>query len=267
MKKQNIMDAYYADYMNNKYDEYKNLEDGMAIVRIGGKWGYLNADGELIADGLDAVEPFIDGWALARVYEGDVEYLFINKAGHTMNVHGIGQKNLTCAERFKNGKALIQINCKDWYVIDRQGCVLTDSFENYHIEVEDDENFLYIFKDNAWGILNRLEGRIVVPCIFNRDDDGLEEFDVNKRLAVVSIFHRHNDDDRNGIEVYRFFNLDSGETPVDYFDDYEWQNDKILIKIDNMWGCLNTGLQYIVMPTYTDKQEVIDELEMKQTFF
>lgn len=34
-----------------------------------------------------------------------------------------------------------------------------------------------------------------------------------------------------------------------------------------MWGSLNTGLQYIVMPTYTDKQEVIDELEMKQTFF
>lgn len=144
---------------------------------------------------------------------------------------------------------------------------MTEPFENYYRNVRNDENFLYIYKGNAWGILNMLERNIVVPCVFNRDDDGIEEFNIEKKLIIVYTSHcqaENKYDCKGSTEVYKIFKLDSGKTTIDYFDEYEWLNDNILIRIDNMWGCLNADLEYIVLPVCSDKQSVIDELLYKE---
>lgn len=257
---------YYECLMDEKHIK---LNEGMTVVNNGHFLSILNSEGKLIADRLCRVEEFIDGWAYVceDVGGGDIRGFLINKAGREMKVYG---NYLSDAYRFENGKALVEVGYGEWYVVDKKENVLTQSFElgdcGGKIEVCDNRNFLYIFKNNAWGILNLQEGKIIVPCVFNWLDDDIEEFNLEKMLVIVSFHHHCENEDghEDDAVVYKLFKLSSGDFTADYFDEYEWLNDNILVRIDNMWGCLNTELQYTVIPECTDKQDVIREVWNKE---
>ena len=100
-----------------KYDDAKDFSEGLARVKLNGKWGYIDKAGNEVipfqyfcakdfSEGLAAVEPnFVMNW----------EWGYIDKTGKTVIPFNYG-----CAYDFRNGKARVLLNGK-WGTIDKQG--------------------------------------------------------------------------------------------------------------------------------------------------
>lgn len=131
--------------MNNrsafgKYDEVMNFSNGMAAVRIGEKWGFINQNGDVVIQfKFDVVYSFSDN--RAYVCEGEHCYFIDKKEGRYFD-----HKYLRHAFRFREGLTFISYsdNYDQYFLVDTAGKIVNKGpfdaiynlgFENGECEV------------------------------------------------------------------------------------------------------------------------------------
>jgi len=249
----------------DKYDELRVLDDGKKIARYRGVYSYLDADNKELASHFHYIESFIDGWALVKEFHGDTITSLIDKKGNWMTVNG---EYISWAEPMSNGRAFVAIeqdNGKlEYYLVDNNAQVLTHPF-TYFYRLNEDNNIVIVCNDNSWGLLNVVVGRIIVPCKYSRPYDD-KYLHLSNSIVIVSetfFFDEDEPDDEESEERFHFYTL-TGETTNDYFDEYEPYNNLYLVRINDLWGCLNNKLEYVVVPSFGDKESVINELKLQE---
>lgn len=95
-----------------------NLQEGLAITRLNGKFGLVNTQGiEILYPRFDEIRPFHNGYAAAKKHG---RWGFLNKQGRK-----ISEFRYDWVGNFENGFAPIQKNGK-WGFINEQGIEISD---------------------------------------------------------------------------------------------------------------------------------------------
>ena len=92
-----------------KYNEVKDFSENLAAVRMFGEWGFINSDGKIvISNKYDSAESFSEGFAIVTKGEN---YALVDKSGYE-----IIPENCDFIWSFSNGLAMVQSNGKRGYI-------------------------------------------------------------------------------------------------------------------------------------------------------
>ena len=206
-----------------KYDSFTGFSDGLAKVQKGGKYGFIDKDGNekvsCIYDDVD-LNCFSEGLAAVKKNE---KWGFIDKSGKeiipcTYNIascfsEGLvavekdgkygyvdktGQEVIPCihyyARDFSNGLAAITKDYKDGY-IDKTGKeVIPCIYDSYVPSFS--EGLAAVSKARKYGYIDKI-GKEVIPCIYDR----AESF--SDGLAAIALWK--NDSNRYQYEHYGYY--------------------------------------------------------------
>lgn len=171
------------------FDEADGFSDGLAVVRINGKYGYIDKSGKVaIAATFDAADGFSEGLAAVKK---DNRYGYIDKTGKLM----IPMKYRD-ARRFSNGWAAV--NDGEYLYIDKKGnVVLTPSTLGLTIDIfyhDEEDGFLSaeglapFEKNEKWGYIDR-KGKIAIPATFDKVgmfSEGLAWVELNDKYGYIN---------------------------------------------------------------------------------
>jgi|GEM_PF-408657 len=118
-----FIDKTGREVVSPKYDSVRNFSDGMAAVEINNKWGFIDKTGrEIVSLKYDNVQDFAEDLAVVGVKSlndvGGRLYGFINKTGRE-----IVSPRYAWAGRFHDERASVQARGKNgkWTIIDKTG--------------------------------------------------------------------------------------------------------------------------------------------------
>lgn len=187
--------AVYGEVIPLKYDHANNFSNGLAAVKLNGKWGYIDKTGkEVIPITLeyDEVYPFSEG--MASVWIGD-KGGYIDKTGKEIvapiYAHAWG---------FSNGLARVMREDGHTGYIDKTGKVVIPLRYENGKALSFSNGVAWAAIDNKWGLIDKT-GKAVVD--FNYDDvkefsyyygfsEGLSPYCLNGKWGII---------DTNGNEV------------------------------------------------------------------
>jgi hypothetical protein len=170
------------------FDSGRPFAEGMAVVRCGNKWGYIDKDGEMgIAPQFSYANSFSEGFA--NVGTGDEllsrKYFYINR---------LGEKVLDAqGSPFSEGMARIEVKGKHGF-INRDGMtVIAPQFD----EVGDfSQGLARVRIDSKWGYINK-HGRMIIKPQFDETED------FSEWVAAVAIDGMHGYIDSTGKVIIR----------------------------------------------------------------
>ncbi len=205
-----------------KFDYGYDFHQGIAKVRIGKKWGYINTQGQLITDLFDEITDFRDGIAIAR--QGD-KYALVSRSGKIIS--GWYDKIFP----FHGNIARVQLGGKFTF-INRQGKKITnqwfDDADDFH------EGLAKIKISGKWGFINT-QGEIIVKPQFDWASS------VIGGIAKVS---------KDG--KYTLIN-NRGKQITDWFDRIFFFSDGLaVVAKDGKWGYIDIN-GHIVIPLQYDR--------------
>lgn len=163
--------------------------DGLAKVKVGDKWGYINDKGEMvITPQFDMASSFYEG--LAKVYRknentNEGSYGYINTKGELVINYQFVQ-----ASSFRDGKAIV-FNGKSYGVIDNKGkFIVNPQFDRI---AAFSSGMAGIRQGDLWGFINE-GGKIVI----NPQFVSVQEFSSNGYAAVMGTDGRWGFIDKDG---------------------------------------------------------------------
>jgi hypothetical protein len=194
-----------------RFMQRDGFSEGLGRVRVSGKWGFINAQGELVIwPRFDEVVPFCEGLAAVRI-EGRDQWGFIDKTGRMVIAPTLDlvvkkfSEGLLCvlfdrkfgyvntsgrtvippcfddARPFRSGVAAVEIDGKPAY-IDHHGTVV---FRPPVGHASDFENGLAPAYDRAFdrfGFIDR-SGKIAIPIRFSRMHNGVSGSWMGQRFS------------------------------------------------------------------------------------
>lgn len=207
--------CYYADVYGNArcpkhYQDGRQYVDGLAAVKQGGKWGFIDGEGaEAIPFEYDWVSSFGEygfdrGVAIAKV--GDVDdalipmitpcrTFLIDTAGRVVSreyglVHSVeyGLARVYDGREFHGMGSLLVSGDGLWGCVDRRGReVIPCRYEVMYPFLP--EGFTFVRSNGLWGCIDR-RGRELVPClydgvIYRSEAANVNTFAVEGREAVA----------------------------------------------------------------------------------
>ncbi|NEP13811.1 MAG: protein kinase [Symploca sp. SIO2C1] len=103
-----------------QFDDADSFCEGLATVKIGPKYGYIDTTGDLVSHMFDDVSSFSGGLALVKI---NSKYGYINTTGKV-----VIQAKFDFANSFSKGLALVKIDSKYGY-IDTSGQLISEIFD------------------------------------------------------------------------------------------------------------------------------------------
>ena len=213
------------------YDSLGDLKEGLAIVSLNGKYGYVNADGkEVIPPIYNAASPFHKG--LAEVKFKNTRRI-IDTCGKTIEVVGTA----TICEDKTGEKIGLNDFCKvktgrKWGILDASG---KEIIAPKYAEIKEfNTDYLQVKLNGKWGLIDML-GNEKIPPIYN----DLKEFE--KGLIQVKTGRRWGLVDITGKEVTEI--------------KYDEINGKT-VRVGNLWGLLDENGNEIVAPKYFNQSSL-----------
>ena len=255
--------ARLRDYSGNlvgEYDDVNGFSEGLAAVQKGGKWGYIDTEGQLvISPEYDGANNFSEGLAcvqkdgkwgcidtkgqvvipleydsaqfvfenLVMVYDGTYVSLIDNQG----NV--VFEPGSVIGMTYLSGNFAIAVENEKIGYIDADG--------NYVIPAEYDvgyhfyDGFAAVEKDGKWGVVNT-QGKVVVPLEY----DAVNSFIVDG-LACVSRDGKYGFVDTEGNIVISF----------EYDMAYSFSEGLARVKKDGKWGYIGTDGQVVIPLEYS----------------
>lgn len=232
-----INDNYY--YTNStlqqirlkvKFDWVEPFSQGLAVVKIGYKCGYIDQGGKLITRlQYDTAAPFSEGMALVSIKN---KYGYIDKTGKEIIPRKFDDGGL-----FSEGIAEVKIGNK-WGYIDEIGNIIIavqfDEVKPFYSDVA------AIRIDNKWGYIDKT-GSIVISCDF----DDARNFD--QGLAIVQVDNKWGYIDRTGQFII---------TPQ--FDDADIFSEGLAaVKIGEKWGYINQYGELIIPANFDGAKQFL----------
>ncbi len=166
-----------------KYDGASNFSEGLAPVKLNGKWGFIDKLGnEVVPCKYDDVYHFSEGLAMVKL---NGKWGFIDKLGNE-----VAPCKYDDAEEFFDGLALVALNGKYGF-IDKTGREVTackyekvgNSYPPYGSSCFF-EGMAAVKLDGKWGFIDKA-GNQVIPCKYGYRDDKGRPF--SDGLAVVGV--------------------------------------------------------------------------------
>ena len=220
----------------NKYNSVGKFNDGLALVSLNGKYGYINEAGEEVIPLIyDYSRDFSEGRACVSVYGKDkknvlyTKFGFIDTSGKVI-IPIIYEKIYS---GFDHGWAVVQLNGK-WGYIDTLGkTVLPFKHEN---ALPFREGLAAVKLKGKWGYMDK-QGKTVID--YKYDNDAY----FWKGLACVSFKGKWGYIDQTGKEVIplKFDQLDF----MGFFSD-----GMVSFKSGSKWGSINEKGEEMIPPIY-----------------
>ncbi|WP_242044421.1 WG repeat-containing protein [Anabaena azotica] len=215
-----------------KYDWASPFYQGMAAVKMGYKWSYIDNTGKLITDRMefDSAEPFSEGIALVKFKN---KYRYIDKSGKF-----ISSWEFDDATSFSSGMASVNIAGK-WGYINPQGIMpISPQFEATKLFAE---NLAAVKVANKWGYIDR-EGKINIQLMF--DDAG----NFSEGLAFVKLGNKFGYIDQTGKFIIEPMFDDAGN----------FSEGLAPAKLGNKWGYINQFAQFIIPTNFDFAQPFVE---------
>ncbi|NMG05722.1 WG repeat-containing protein [Brasilonema sp. UFV-L1] len=259
-----------------QFDGASGFSDGLAQVRIDGKWGYIDKNGtEVIRPQFDETDDFSEG--LARVWIVGQNWGYIDKAGKFVIPQQFTKDNAgnfseglaracfvdTCgyinqrgdfvierkyggARDFKEGLAVVKIRSK-WGYIDKSGNIAIQP------QFDDAENFSEGLADikigDKWGYINK-SGDIVIKPQFD------DNFRFSEGLAAVKTNGKWGYIDKSGNIVIK----------PQFDDDYgNFSEGLAAVKINSKWGYIDKNGNLVVKAQFDEVREFSEGLAAVKT--
>ena len=218
-----------------KYNDIFNFHEGLARVKLKGKWGFMDKSGkEVVPPKYDNVWDFEEGLAGVKL-KG--KWGFIDKSGKE-----VVPPKYDDVEKFKEGLAGVKLNGK-WGYINKSGkevvppkYVYMDSFHEGHARVKLNGKLGFIDKS----------GKEVVPPKY----DYVDIF--SEGLAVVELKGKWGFIDKSGKEV----------VPPKYDTMYHSYEGLTIVELNGKWGFVDKSGKEVVPPKYDTMYYSVEELVM-----
>ena len=167
-----------------KYDDVFNFREGLAAVKLKGKWGFIDKSGkEVVPPKYVDVDSFHEGLAMVKL-NGKKSY--INKSGKE-----VVPPKYDNVWDFKEGLAIVELNGKQGFV-DKSGKEVVPL--KYDVVWNFSEGLAEVKLKGKWGVID-MSGNEVVPLkydIVHASEEGLAMVKLNDKWGVV---------DKSGKEV------------------------------------------------------------------
>lgn len=297
--------GWYIDHTGKKaaipsFDESSDFSDGMAAVKVNGKWGFINTEGEMV------IEPRFDGLIKPRL-DGCIGY---GVAKHETD-------SATLVKYFSEGLAAYRDENGKWGYIDKKGKTVivpqyTDAFPfsdglafvgfpNGYLPIPRIDELGDIFDErrkplSMYGCIDK-EGNLVIPPKYEWDKLEPELSSFQDGIALVSTL-RHNVDpfssgdgsldygyiDKTGKRVkdpiftdagdfseglawvsqnnvFGFINSD-GDIAIapDFERALPFSDGLAAVKKNGRWGFIDKAGNVVIPPKYDDAQPFFDGL-------
>ncbi len=240
-----------------KYDYKGNYYEGLALVKLNDKWGYIDKSGnEVIPIKYDYVDGFSEG--LARVNLND-KWGFIDKSGKE-----ITPLKYDYASELSEGLAAVKLNGK-WGFIDKNG---NEVVPPKHDNTYDFREGLACVKLNGkWGFIDK-SGNVVIP--FKYDDahpfsEGLASVELNGKCGfidksgnvVIPLKYIGAGDFNKGLAPVKqngkwgFIGKSGNEViPFKYDDASSFKEGLAAVKLNGKWGFIDKSGNFVIPLKY-----------------
>ena len=224
-----------------QYDDARDFHEGLAAVKKGGNWGYIDIHGTVIISLTHKVlEPgdFSEGLAFLGDHYIDIDGnpAFISEENPAIKFFSRGRE-------FVSGLAAVQIG-NMWGFIDLTGnfaiAPLYQDVQNFS------EGLAAVKLDNKWGYIDMM-GHLIIPYQFLRAGsfhNGLAKFYTNGRYGYI------NKEGKTAIKpaFYEAGDFNNGLAPVRMKTNYRG------------WGFINTSGRFVIRRKYNFATEFSDGL-------
>ena len=208
-----------------RYDNVWNFNEGLARVKLNGKWGYINKSGkEVVPPKYDDVYAFNEGLARVKL---NGKYGYINKSGKE-----VVPPKYDDAGFFHEGLAGVSLNGK-WNKINKSGKEVVspkyDSVGYFH------EGLAYVNLNGKYGFIDK-SGKEVVPPKYD------DIYGFHEGLAGVKLNGKCGYINKSGKEV----------VPPKYDYVYEFSEGLAVVELNGKRGCINKSGKEVVPPKYDE---------------
>ena len=219
-----------------KYEDINcSFSDGMALVRMNGKRGFINKEGKLVIPcKYDFADYFSEG--LAPV-EMNGKLGFINKEGNLV---------IPCkynyAESFSEGLAGIVMNGKRGF-INKEGKMVIPC--KYNSGDFFSEGLAGVIMNGKWGFINK-EGKMVIPCKYDSADvfsEGMVSVEMKEKFGYIN---------KEGKMV----------VPCKYDEADDFSEGLASVKMNGKWGYINKKGKMVIPCKYDNACNFYDGLAM-----
>ena len=231
------------------YDDTNGFSEGMANVKMGNKWGYIDKTGRTtIPLKFDHADIFLHGLAVVRI---DGKYGFIDKAGNV-----VIPLKYDYAGRFKDGLALVQVNKKVGYIDSAGSAIIPIIYDGL---LPESLGYYALKAGNKWGFLNK-KGVTVFPFEY---DDVLRNFtELPKNVTYgSSSYSPAKPAEATVIKDYYQFTIDihgnvgykTAIAPKGYDTASDFSGRFASVRLNGKWGLINLKRE-IVIPLLYDRK-------------
>ena len=189
LNKYNVLTPQKAFKYQKWFDVIWSFSEGLAMVRLNGKYSFINTNGELIGDGnlwFDDVGSFDEGFARVELKH---KYSLINTTGELI---GDGNLWFDSVSEFDEGLAEVELNGK-YSFINTNGELIGDGNLWFDYVGSFDEGFAKVRLNSKWSFINT-KGELIGDGNLWFDD--IEGF--NERFAAVKLNSKYSFINTNG---------------------------------------------------------------------
>ncbi len=208
-----------------------NFREGLALVSINNKFGYINDEGKIVIPSIYAdAEDFSDGLARVAQYDSindETKYGFINNKGEI-----IINYQFEIASSFKDGFSLVSNGTQYGYIGNDGKFIINPQFDNVTLFAG---NYAAIRQGDLYGFIDK-KGKIVINPQFK----SVDLFYDNDLAAVVSTDGKHGFIDKEGKYIIN--------AQFDYAS--RFYNDMSIIKTGQKFGMINKKGKITVNPQF-----------------
>jgi len=223
-----LKDAEGKDIGALEFDDIMKFSEGLAAVKIGDKWGFINTGGELV------IEPVYD---FAANFEDSLCSVQINDRWGLIDIYGnkivepVFQNRLWIVDDY----ILVQGNDGKWGYLDNKGEQVIDyKFEK---ALNFREGLAPVYREGKWGYIDKQGNFAIEP-----DFDEAKEF--ANGLALVKKENK-----------FYYINMEGTivkETDMYYTEMYDFYDQMVAIMKDGKYGFINENMEIVVEPEYDD---------------
>jgi serine/threonine protein kinase len=218
------------------FDGVSDFSDGLAQVKINGKWGYMDKNGNtVIQPQFDETDGFSEG--LARVWISGQNWGYIDKSGAFVIPQQFTKDN---ANQFSEGLARACIVSTCGY-IDKTGRFAID--RKFSGSGSFSEGLAGVKVNGKWGYINKT-GNIVIQPQFN----SISIF--SEGLAVVKIG-----------DLWGYVNKTGNIVIRPQFDDaFDFSEDLAVVKINSKFGYINKDGKIVIQARFDEVSRFLEGL-------
>lgn len=225
--------GYFADadgnlLFNKQFEAVEEFVDGLAKVKLGGKWGFINTSGDVVIPCIHDEVLYLDTDKVKVKYKG--KWGAVNTSGEVMIPYIYDVLYYECSEQ----------DCETYY-----------------------HDIVYVMNNEKWGIINAV-GEVIIPCVCDNmisgDDYGEESnLDVSNLLTVHPCSCPHSDI-IDGIKVqykgkWGYIATDGKSVVPFIYDDIRYYYtviDQVGVQLNDKWGLVSTSGDTIIPFIYDD---------------